>query len=151
MLNRRLLAALGSTALVLGCSSGGGTGTTTTTGPQEPCEAALRTLAVDTVLAYGDLTLVKDAYPGTPEMHTLVETMWLIADPLMRKGGVSIAINYLDTVTVNSCRDDDIHNWVLKAEEGSAEWRSGCLDGKLPADIAAVEPCAATATTTTAP
>lgn len=117
------------------------------------CERLLSKFSVDAVISYGDLAPVKAEWPDNENVQDLVEAIYLIAKPLVDKVTVGPAVNYMNEVITNSCRDNDVFNWVQKLEEGSEGYRSNCLDGKLPADIAMVEACPddAPATTSTAP
>jgi hypothetical protein len=155
-MTRRVLAGI---LLVAGLASCGDTETATdTTAPMESsfandCERLLSKFSVDAVISYGDLAPVKAQWPDNKKVQDLVEAIYLIAKPLVDKVTVGPAVNYMNEVITNSCRDNDVFNWVQNLEEGAAGHKSTCLDGELPADIAKVEPCAedASASTTTAP
>jgi hypothetical protein len=154
---RRLFAA---SALVIGLASCGGSGssgaTTTTevTGSfSNDCERILSTFAVDLIVSYGDMTPVKAEWPDNSSVQDLLEAVYLIAKPLVDKVSIGPAVNYMNEIVVNSCRDNDVFNWVQKLEPSADGYRSDCLDDALPKDIAKVEWCPsnAPATTTTAP
>lgn len=153
---RRALVALVVTAGLAAC--GGSDSAPDTTAPVESsfandCERILSKFSVDAVISYGDLAPVKAEWPDNKNVQDLVEAIYLIAKPLIDKVTVGPAVNYMNEVITNSCRDNDVFNWVQKLEEGAAGYKSTCLDGNLPGDIADVEPCAddAPAATTTAP
>jgi hypothetical protein len=153
---RRALVALVMVAGLAAC--GGSESTPDTTAPVESsfandCERILGKFSTEAVISYGDLAPVKAEWPDNKNVQDLVEAIYLIAKPLIDKVTVGPAVNYMNEVITNSCRDNDVFNWVQKLEEGAAGYKSTCLDGKLPEDIAKVEPCAddAPATTTTAP
>ncbi len=155
-MTRRVL----TTILLVGslAACGGSGSATDTTVPVESsfandCERLLSNFSADAVISYGDFAPVKAEWPDNTNVQDLVETIYLIAKPLIDRVTVGPAVNYMNEVITNSCRDNDVFNWVQKLEEGSAGHKSNCLDGKLPADIAKVEPCAddAPASTTTSP
>ena len=153
---RRVLAASALVAALAACSGSGSTEVTTTTlgnSFTNACESTLSKFAVDLVVSYGDMTPVKAEWPDNTSMHDLLETIYLIAKPLVDKVAIGPAVNYMNEVVINSCRDNDVFNWVLKLEPGAQDYKKNCLDKKLPVDIAKVEACAADApaTTTTAP
>ena len=151
---RRILVA---SALVMGVAACGGSGTSGTTSTTvsssftNDCEKTLSKFSVDVLVSYGDMAPVKAEWPDNSSVQDLIETIYLIAKPLVDKVAIGPAVNYMNEVILNSCRDNDVFNWVQKLEPGSDGYRAECLDNKLPADIARVEPCAAGATTTTTP
>ena len=146
-------------ALVLSLAACGGSGTsgsTTTTvvsSFSNACESTLTKFAVDLLVSRGDMEPVKAEWPDNANVQDLLETAYLIGKPLVEKDSLGPAVNYINQVIVNSCRDNDVFNWVQKLGTGSPGYHGNCLDGKLPVDIAKVEPCAADATpvTTTVP
>lgn len=153
MLKRILVAS----TLVLGAASCGGSGTSGTTSTTvsssftNDCERTLGAFAVNLLTSTGDMAPVKAQWPDNSSVRDLLETIYLISKPLMDKAAVGVAVNYMNEVITNSCRDNDVFNWVQKLEPGSDGYRGNCLDSKLPADVAKVEPCAADTTTTSAP
>lgn len=139
---------------VAACGGSGTSGTTSTTVSSSftnDCERTLGAFAVNLLTSTGDMAPVKAQWPDNSSVRDLLETIYLISKPLMDKAAVGVAVNYMNEVITNSCRDNDVFNWVQKLEPGSDGYRGNCLDSKLPADVAKVEPCAADTTTTSAP
>ena len=159
MIRRIVLATALAGSLVSCGGSQDSSGAVDTTAPVEgqgfanECERILGKYAGELVLSYGDMAPVKAEWPDNKDVQDLLEAVYLIAKPLVDKVTVGPAVNYMNEVIVNSCRDNDVYNWVQKLEAGDAGHKANCLDDKLPADIAKVEPCAddAPATTTSAP
>lgn len=132
---------------------------TSTTSPSEfiptysnKCEEDVSQI-ISTTLLDNTMDSVRAKWGDDTPLVPVFQAMYDELKPVFNVGVVGVGIRYIAEYSINVCRDNDVYNTVVGAAKGDADYRDGCLDGKMPDVNETLTDCTegvqATTTTTT--